>query len=133
MAALCPFARVERVCETSKMKRKTERKSVRYPYTPARVSALRHQLKTSRGWSLPRFASELGISPSYVRALERGERPITANVNARLERLELDAAFVAKEIERTDAKLLEWLIVSIEQRAGRLTGRVRRRLRKLLE
>lgn len=96
-----------------------------------RVRAFRRLLKIARGWSLPRMAEELGISPGYLKMIERGERKVTPRVAKALAELERDEAYCFREQDELDAATRDWLITALERHAGELTLKDRSRLNAL--
>lgn len=52
-----------------------------------RVGATLRTLRTTRGWGLGPFATEIGISYSYLSNIEAGRKPLTDILLARAARL----------------------------------------------
>jgi transcriptional regulator with XRE-family HTH domain len=59
-----------------------------------RVGATLRMARTTRGWDLGKFATELGISYSYLSNIEAGRKPLTDILLARAARI-LDVEQIA--------------------------------------
>lgn len=103
------------------------------PVTRERVCSLRRILKREWGDSLKRVAERLDVSPTLLKYIESGERPITPTVAKRVRALERDLAYVLRDADRLDAETLDWLLTTLEHHSAALLPQQKKRLAKLLK
>ena len=75
-------------------------------YTSSYALMIGHRIRNERlalGMTQPEFARLLGISPSYLGALERGTRPVSRSIMKRLhEKTHISYDYLMEGLPRTD-------------------------------